>query len=105
MRERLRVIAKARWADPIAGALWRTALRDPASLAKMREAAKARWDNPEEREKMLAGLRAYNADPMVHQKRGALSKERWADPAMREKMIAGMRGKAKRRKNGDIADR
>jgi hypothetical protein len=50
--------AKARWADPITGENWRAALRDPATLAKMREATKARWADPAMREKMIAGMKA-----------------------------------------------
>jgi hypothetical protein len=44
--------AKARWADPVIGAKMRAALRDPAALAKMREATKARWADPSKREKL-----------------------------------------------------
>ena len=82
MREKLRAIAKARWADPIAGAKLRAALYSPASRAKMSEAAKAR-------------------DPIARQKIGSASKQRWADPSMREKIIAANKATAKRRKNRD----
>jgi hypothetical protein len=82
MRERQSAIAKARWADPIAGAKLRAALYSPASRAKMSEAAKTR-------------------DPAFRQKVGSASKERWADPSMREKIIAGMRARRKNRDTGD----
>jgi hypothetical protein len=42
VRERQSAIAKARWADPIAGAKLRAALYSPASRAKMSESAKTR---------------------------------------------------------------
>ncbi len=35
----------------------RAAFSDPATLAKMREATKARWGDPSMREKMIAGMR------------------------------------------------
>lgn len=50
--------AKARWADPIISAKTLAALRDPATLAKVREATNARWADPSMREKMIAGMRA-----------------------------------------------
>jgi hypothetical protein len=49
--------AKARWADPIAGAEWRDALRHPANRAKLREITKARWADPLMREKIIAGMK------------------------------------------------
>ena len=49
--------AKARWADPIESEKWRAALRDPVTLAKMREATNARWADPVMREKMIEGMR------------------------------------------------
>ena len=104
MRERLRAIAKARWADPITGAQWRTALRSPASRAKVSDAAKARWADSEYRERRIAEIRASRSDPAMRQRTGSASKQRWADPAMREKIIAGMRGKPKRRRNKEIGD-
>lgn len=84
-RERLRAAAKARWADPAAGAKMRAALYSPASRAKMSEAAKARG-------------------PAMREKVGSASKERWADPAMREKIIAGMRATKRRRGKKDTAE-
>lgn len=104
MRERLRAIAKARWADPVAGAQWRTALRSPTSRAKVSDAAKARWADPAYRERMIAEIRASRSDPDVRQRTGSASKERWADPAMREKIIVGMRATPKRRRNKDTTD-
>jgi hypothetical protein len=85
MREKLKAIAKARWADPIAGAKLRAALYSPASRAKMSEAAKAR-------------------DPIARQKIGSASKQRWADPSMREKIITGMRATKTRLRKRDIED-
>jgi hypothetical protein len=105
MRETQRAIAKARWADPIAGAKWRTAIRSPASRAKIGEATKARWADPVAREKMIAQNRASHADPAVRRRIGSATKERWADPTIREKMIAGMKATTKRRRNTDTADR
>ena len=49
--------AKARWADPVIGAKMLAAFRDPATLAKMREATKARWADPSMREKMIMAMR------------------------------------------------
>jgi hypothetical protein len=57
MRERLSAIAKARWADPVAGEKWRAALGDPARREKVREGTKARWADPSMREKMIMGMR------------------------------------------------
>jgi hypothetical protein len=53
--------AKVRWADPIEGEKWRAALRDPVTLAKMREATNARWADPVMREKMIKGMRTAGA--------------------------------------------
>jgi hypothetical protein len=104
MRERQRAIAKARWADPIAGAKLRAAIRSPASRAKMSEASRARWADPTARENLIAKFRASYADPAVRQKRASAIKERWADPSVREKIIAGMRATTKRRRKRDAAD-
>jgi hypothetical protein len=57
------------------------------------------------REEIIAKMRASHADPVVRQKSTTATRERWADPAMREKMIAGMKGKPKRRRKGDAAER
>jgi hypothetical protein len=56
--ERQRAAAKARWADPIAGAKWRAALYNPTSRAKIGEATKARWADPVARERLIAAMRA-----------------------------------------------
>jgi hypothetical protein len=104
VREKYRAAAKARWADPVIGEKIRTALRDPANRARMRQQSIARWAGPATRETMLTRMRASNADPAVRLKKGALSKERWADPSMREKILAGMRTPKKRRKKRDISD-
>jgi hypothetical protein len=53
--------SKARWADPVISAKMRAALREPATLAKVREALKVRWADPEMRERMVAGMRAAGA--------------------------------------------
>jgi hypothetical protein len=105
MRERLRAVAKARWADPIEGARWRTAIRSPARRAKVSEAAKAQWADPAVREKMIAESRASLADPVVRLKMASAAKERWADPSMRAKIIAGMRTAGKRCRKRGTADR
>jgi predicted SAM-dependent methyltransferase len=105
MRERQSAIAKARWADPITGAKLRSAIRSPASRAKISEATKARWADPAGREKMIEAIRASHADPVSLQKKASATKERWADSSMREKIIAGMRTTSKRRRNRDTADR
>jgi hypothetical protein len=121
-RKRQSAAARARWADPIAGAKWRAAVNeaakarraDPtfagplfssASRAKIGEATKARWADPAAREKMIAKMRASNADPVVRRKRATAIRKRWADPAMREQMLAGMRTTTKRRRKRDNADR
>jgi hypothetical protein len=102
--------AKARWADPATGAKIRAAIRDPCSLAKMREASKARWADPLMREKMITAMRAAGArtranvqssGPEMRERRIAVMKARWADPLMREKMIAGMRVAGARRRKRD----
>jgi hypothetical protein len=69
MRERQRAITTARWADPIAGAKLRAAIRNPASRAKVSEATKARWADPAAREKMIAEMRAAHTDPDMRQKK------------------------------------
>jgi hypothetical protein len=83
----------------------RAALYNPANLAKLSDASKARWADPPMREEIIAKMRASHADPVVRQKSTTATRERWADPAMREKMIAGMKGKPKRRRKGDAAER
>jgi hypothetical protein len=105
MREKRRAMAKARWADPVAGAKWRAALFSPVSRAKIGEASKARWADPVARESLITKLRASYADPVLRQKKASATKERWADPSIREKTIAGMKTAAKRRRNRDTADR
>ena len=103
-RERLSAIAKARWADPIASAKLRAAIRSPANRAKVGEASKARWDDPAAREKLIAGIRASQADPIYREKKASVTRERWADPATRARIVEGMQGKPKRRRNRDISD-
>ncbi len=50
--------AKARWDDPVIGSKIRAALRDPSVRAKVREATKAQWADPEMRTKMISGMKA-----------------------------------------------
>ena len=111
MREKYRAAAKARWADPVTGAKWRAAVSEairlfsPASRARLSEATKARWADPASRERLMAGIRASNADPVVGQRKATAVQERWADPAKRDKMIAGItNGKPNSRRRRTIAD-
>jgi hypothetical protein len=82
----------------------RAALYNPASLAKLSDASKARWADPAMHENIVAKLRAAHADPAVRQKKVSVTRARWA-AAMREKIIAAMRTAQKRRRKSDIPDR
>ena len=104
MRERYRAAAKARWADPVVGAKLRAALYNAGTRAKISEATKARWVDPAARERLIVGIRASQADPVVRQKMASAAKDRWADPETRKKTIASMRTAAKRRRKRDTAD-
>ena len=48
---------KARWADPEKREKQRAAIAKRASRKKIAEASRARWDDPEMRAKMIAGMR------------------------------------------------
>ena len=104
-RERLRAAAKARWADPDAGAQLRAAIRNPNSRARISEAMKARWADPAAREKLMSEKQASLADPVVRQRMSSAAKVRWADPSAREKFVASMRGNKKRRSNKALVER
>jgi hypothetical protein len=60
---------------------------DPKQRANIGAALKARWANPEVREKYMI----HHADATVRKTRAAALKARWDDPAERERIIAAMK--------------
>lgn len=95
-RERQSAAAKARWADPEKREKISAALANPASRRKKSTAAKQQWGDPEQRKELQIKIKASRADPIVRQKIGAATKARWADPEMRERIIAAQRASRKK---------
>ena len=52
---------------------------------------KARWQDPEYRERQIVSMVENRQDPEYREKLGAAMKRRWQDPEQREKLIAAQK--------------
>ena len=73
---------------------------DPKRRAKIGAALRARWANPEVREKYMT----HHTDPTVRETRAAALKARWNDPAERKKLVSGMVAARRAAKSGSVIE-
>ena len=71
-------------------------MTEETTRQRLSTAAKVRWPDPVEREKLLAALAA----PERREKISAAAKAAWADPVKREKMMNAISAARGRRKGG-----
>ena len=101
MTERQSAAAKARWKDPEKREKLLKAFARSERRGKTAANLKQRWKDPEFRKEMSAKISA-SRDETVRQKIGAASKARWADPEKREQIVAAIRASKKEPQPADL---